>query len=90
MAQKPRKKQPPKKKPAAKKGFRTPPKRRGAGDDTLPSREEILSFLRESESTAGKRDIARAFNIKGPARTGLKRLLSEMADEGLLAGTLPK
>lgn len=83
-------KKPPKKKPApkgAKNGFRTPPKRRAAGDDTLPSREEILNFLRESESTAGKRDIARAFNLKGPARMGLKRLLAEMADEGLLAGS---
>ena len=84
------KKTPPKR-PAqkgAKKGFRqTPLSRRATRDDTLPSREEILTFLRESESTAGKRDIARAFNIKGPARTGLKRLLSEMADEGLLAGT---
>ncbi len=83
-------KRPPKKKPApkgAKNGFRTPPKRRAAGDDTLPSREEILNFLRESESTAGKRDIARAFNLKGPARMGLKRLLAEMADEGLLAGS---
>ena len=83
-------KKPPKKKPAAKvakKGFRTPPKRRGATDDTLPSREEILNFLRESEGDAGKRDIARAFNLRGPARVGLKRLLAEMADEGLLAGT---
>ena len=84
-------KKPPKKKPAQKgapKGFRhTPAKRRAAGIDTLPTREQILTFLRESESTAGKRDIARAFNVKGPARTGLKRLLAEMADEGLLAGT---
>lgn len=84
MAKKPPKKRTPPK--GVKKGFRTP-KRRGAGDETLPSREEILNFLRESDATAGKRDIARAFNIKGPARVALKRLLAEMTDEGLLAGT---
>lgn len=91
MAQKSRKKQPPKKKPGsktAKNGFRTAPKKRRASDEaTLPSREEILEFLREGEKNAGKRDIARAFNIKGPARAGLKRLLADMAEEGLLAGT---
>lgn len=83
-------KKPPKKRTApkgVKKGVRSAPKRRAAGEDTLPSREEILNFLRESEAVAGKRDIARAFGVKGPARIGLKRLLAEMADEGLLAGT---
>ena len=82
-------KKPPKKRTApkgVKKGFHTP-KRQGAGGETLPSREEILNFLRESDATAGKRDIARAFNVKGPARVALKRLLAEMTDEGLLAGT---
>lgn len=91
MAQKSRKKQPPKKKAGSKtamNGFRTAPKQRRANDDTaLPSREEILEFLREGEKNASKRDIARAFNIKGPARAGLKRLLADMAEDGLLAGT---
>jgi len=52
----------------------------------LPSREEILRFLREHEGTAGKREVARAFAIKGDARVGLKKLLAEMAAEGSLAG----
>ena len=43
--------------------------------------------MRESDGTAGKREIARAFNIKGDARVALKRLLSEMAEEGSLSGT---
>jgi ribonuclease R len=43
--------------------------------------------VRESEGKAGKREISRAFNIKGDARIGLKRLLAEMTDEGLLSGT---
>ncbi|HRN89520.1 MAG TPA: ribonuclease R, partial [Hyphomicrobium sp.] len=83
-------KKPPKKRPApkdARKGFRQASAKQRAAGETLPTREQILTFLRENESTAGKRDIARAFNVKGPARTGLKRLLADMADEGLLAGT---
>jgi ribonuclease R len=71
----------------ARKGFRTAPARRPRGDDALPSREEILTFLRESDGKAGKREIARAFNIKGDARTALKRRLAEMSAEGLLSGT---
>jgi ribonuclease R len=69
----------------ARKGFRTAPARRPRGDDALPSREEILTFLRESDGKAGKREIARAFNIKGDARTALKRRLAEMSAEGLLS-----
>ncbi len=72
--------------PKGGKGFRKAPARR-AREDSLPSREEILKFLRESDGTAGKREIARAFNIKGDARVALKRLLSEMAEEGSLSGT---
>jgi ribonuclease R len=82
-------KPPPKRSPhKGSKGFRTAPvKRRRPADEALPSREEILTFLREHEGNAGKREIARAFNIKGDARIGLKKLLAEMAAEGLLAGT---
>lgn len=35
----------------------------------------------------GKREIARAFGIKGDKRIELKRLLREMADEGVIEGT---
>ncbi len=54
--------------------------------DGLPTREQILDFLGQAKGKAGKREIARAFSIKGGARIALKRLLAEMADEGLLAG----
>ncbi len=84
-------KKPPGKRPASKgarKGFRTAPaKRRPRDTEALPSREEILAFLREHEGTAGKREIARAFDITGDARIALKKRLAEMAAEGLLAGT---
>ncbi|MEC9367414.1 MAG: ribonuclease R [Pseudomonadota bacterium] len=52
----------------------------------LPSREDVLEFLQTAPATAGKREIARAFNIKGGARIALKRLLKDMADEGLISG----
>ena len=48
----------------------------------LPSREAILAFIADHPGKAGKREIARAFNITGAGRIGLKRLLREMADDG--------
>jgi ribonuclease R len=53
----------------------------------LPGRHEILAFIQDSSERVGKREIARAFNIKGGQRFELKRLLREMADEGLIEGT---
>ncbi|MCB1513218.1 MAG: ribonuclease R [Hyphomicrobiaceae bacterium] len=64
--------------------------KRGAGPAPfkggLPSREEILDFVQSAQSKVGKREIARAFSIKGSDRIALKQLLAEMADEGLLTG----
>ena len=51
----------------------------------LPSRDDILKFLAETPGRVGKREIARAFNLKGSDRIELKGLLAEMADEGLIA-----
>ncbi|HSG95727.1 MAG TPA: ribonuclease R [Afifellaceae bacterium] len=48
----------------------------------LPSREAILAFIADHPGKAGKREIARAFNVTGADRIGLKRLLKEMADDG--------
>ncbi len=57
--------------------------RRPAG---LPSKQDILDFLRTAGTKAGKREIARAFSVKGGDRVALKGLLAEMAEEGLLRG----
>jgi ribonuclease R len=65
-----------------RKSKQSPP----AAKDGLPTREEILSFIRSSPTKAGKREITRAFGIKGGARIALKRLLAEMAEDGTLAG----
>lgn len=56
----------------------------------LPSRQEILDFLATATGEAGKREIARAFNIKGGDRIALKELLRDMADDGLIAGSRRK
>ena len=48
----------------------------------LPTREKILEFIRESPAPVGKREIARAFAIKGADRIGLKALLKELEHGG--------
>jgi ribonuclease R len=50
----------------------------------LPSREQILDFIQSSDDPAGKREIARAFGLKGNEKIQLKALLKDMADEGLI------
>jgi ribonuclease R len=52
----------------------------------LPSKDEILSFIQSATEKVGKREIARAFNIKGNDRIHLKRMLAELAREGKLTG----
>ncbi len=45
----------------------------------LPSKEDVLAFIRESGTQVGKREIARAFNLKGDAKIGLKAMLKDLA-----------
>ena len=52
----------------------------------LPSKEQILDFIQTSETPAGKREIAKAFGLKGQEKIALKRLLKDMAEEGLIDG----
>jgi len=56
----------------------------------LPSRQEILDFLSTASRETGKREIARAFGVKGGDRIALKELLRDMADDGLIAGSRRK
>ena len=56
----------------------------------LPSRQDILDFLATASQEAGKREIARAFGVKGGDRIALKDMLREMADDGLIAGSRRK
>ncbi|MGH6818801.1 MAG: ribonuclease R [Methylovirgula sp.] len=54
--------------------------------EALPSREEILAFIAREQRPAkiGKREIARAFGIKGADRIALKNLLKELEAEGAI------
>ncbi|MGR3570615.1 ribonuclease R [Brevirhabdus sp.] len=50
----------------------------------IPSRSEILDWISENPTLNSKRDIAKAFGIKGAARIDLKRILKELESEGHL------
>jgi len=52
----------------------------------LPSKKQILDFIKDSPTPAGKREIARAFGLKGQYKIQLKAILKDMADEGLIDG----
>ena len=51
----------------------------------FPDKKDILTFIQESPSKVGKKEIARAFGIKGDKnRMLLKRVIREMKTEGLI------
>ncbi|WP_241765800.1 ribonuclease R [Erythrobacter longus] len=52
----------------------------------MPTKKQILEFIQSSDIPAGKREIARAFGLKGQEKITLKRLLKDMAEEGLIDG----
>jgi ribonuclease R len=64
----------------------------------LPSKEELIAFIRERSGKVGTREIARAFGAKNSDRAALNRMLRDLAEEGEIdrqrkrlhhAGTLP-
>ena len=73
---------PPKKKRKIPKGQSHLP----TGEDALPSKAQVLAFIENSPDKVGKREIAKAFGIKGNDKIALKRLLGEMGEDGTLAG----
>ncbi len=50
----------------------------------MPSADEILAFIQDSPVPVGKREIARAFKIKGAERIELRALLKNMRQDGRL------
>jgi len=52
----------------------------------MPTAKQVLSFIQDSDGPAGKREIAKAFGLKGQEKIALKRLLKDMAEEGLIDG----
>jgi ribonuclease R len=50
----------------------------------LPSRDELIAFIRERSGKVGTREIARAFGAKNADRAALNRMLRELAEQGLV------
>jgi ribonuclease R len=50
----------------------------------FPTKEQVLEFVRGHKGAVGKREIARAFNIRGADRARLNGVLRELRDEGNL------
>jgi ribonuclease R len=58
--------------------------------DRVPTRDELLAFIKESPTPVGKREIARAFSLKGDQRIELKELLRDLRDAGDIAADRAK
>src|SRR5437588_9137026 len=58
------------------------PKRRDSG---FPARDAIVGIIRAQPGKVGTREIAREFGLKNADRAELKRILRELADEGVIA-----
>ncbi len=52
----------------------------------MPTAQQVLDFIQSSDIPAGKREIAKAFGLKGQQKIKLKALLKDMAEEGLIDG----
>ncbi|MBW6420355.1 ribonuclease R [Rhizobium sp. XQZ8] len=50
----------------------------------VPPREVLLEFISDNPDKASKREIAKAFGLKGETRVELKDLLRTLEDDGLL------
>ena len=53
---------------------------------SFPTKAEILDWIRDNPERAGKREIARAFGIRGPDRVALKEVLRDLEAEGQISG----
>jgi ribonuclease R len=56
----------------------------------VPTRDELLAFIKESATPVGKREIARAWGLKGDQRIELKELLRDLRDTGDIAADRAK
>jgi len=52
----------------------------------MPGKDEILEFIRTAPTQVGKREIARAFGVRGEKRLELNRTLADMRGDGTLDG----
>jgi len=57
-----------------------------AGEGQLPSKAQVLAFIEQAPGKVGKREIARAFGVRGNDKIGLKRLIATLGQDGALSG----
>lgn len=50
----------------------------------VPPRDVLMRFIAENPDRASKREISKAFGLKGDTRVELKALLRELEQDGLL------
>ncbi|RAU22759.1 ribonuclease R [Paramagnetospirillum kuznetsovii] len=48
----------------------------------IPSKQEILDFIKAQPGRVGKRELARAFNLRGSDKIDLKAILKELEKDG--------
>jgi len=70
--------------PAQKAGAGKTGKIPGIIHGEVPSREILLEFIQDNPDRANKRDIAKAFGLKGDTRVELKAALRALEEDGLL------
>ena len=56
-------------------------------DSPRPSKDQLLAYIRENPGNSDRRDLARAFDLKGSDRSWLRATLKQMSDEGLVQQT---
>ncbi|KKC38681.1 ribonuclease R [Devosia epidermidihirudinis] len=61
------------------------PRQPAAG--TLPTREQLLEALKNTDDIKGKRDLAKVFGIRGDMRRPFKAMLAELEGDGIITRT---
>ncbi|MES2752901.1 MAG: ribonuclease R [Pseudomonadota bacterium] len=59
-------------------------KKKPDATNAFPDRESIVAFVRAHPTEAGTRELARHFGLKNESRAALRRILAELADEGVI------
>ena len=59
-------------------------KKKSDATTAFPDRESIVAFVKAQPGEAGTRELARHFGLKNESRAALRRILRELADEGII------
>ncbi|MGI9451546.1 MAG: ribonuclease R [Geminicoccaceae bacterium] len=58
--------------------------RKASDEGSLPSRDDLLRYIAGASGEVTKRDLARAFKLKGQDRAELRAMIRDLQDDGLL------